>query len=177
MWTDLSEDIAMGIPNWSVQGGPTILTTMTESDWTIVLQIFRASRSRRGDQGRDDRKFLEISAAAAHLHLTGGEASDTRNFEFLLDLGPDIAPRGRSRTMDTFQSQSRRCPQTRNMSSHSISRKRADRPAFSRNYSTKRGHASSKRSASSSASSASRYDARKPRATTHPSWLSHLASS
>jgi len=66
---------------------------MTESDWTIVLQVFRASRSRRGDQGRDDRKFLEISAAAARLHLTGGEASDTRNFEILLDLGPNIAPR------------------------------------------------------------------------------------
>jgi Transposase DDE domain len=27
------------------------------------------------------------------FHLTGGEASDCRNFEILLDLGPDIAPR------------------------------------------------------------------------------------
>ena len=36
-----------------------MLTTMTESDWTIVLQVFRASRSRRGDKGRDDRKFME----------------------------------------------------------------------------------------------------------------------
>ena len=27
------------------------------------------------------------------FHLTGGEASDSRNFETLLDLGPDIAPR------------------------------------------------------------------------------------
>jgi transposase len=36
-----------------------MLTTMTEADWTIVLQIFEASRSRRGDKGRDDRKFLE----------------------------------------------------------------------------------------------------------------------
>ena len=36
-----------------------MLTTMTESDWAIVLQIFRASHSRRGDKGRDDRKFLE----------------------------------------------------------------------------------------------------------------------
>jgi transposase len=36
-----------------------MLTTMTESDWALVLQIFRASRSRRGDKGRDDRKFLE----------------------------------------------------------------------------------------------------------------------
>ena len=36
-----------------------MLTTMTDEDWTIVLQVFAASRSRRGDKGRDDRKFLE----------------------------------------------------------------------------------------------------------------------
>jgi transposase len=36
-----------------------MLTTMTEQDWTIVLQVFGASRSRRGDKGRDDRRFLE----------------------------------------------------------------------------------------------------------------------
>ena len=34
-----------------------MLTTMTEEDWTIVLKLFAASRSRRGDKGRDDRKF------------------------------------------------------------------------------------------------------------------------
>jgi len=27
------------------------------------------------------------------FHLTGGEASDSRNFEVLLDIGPDITPR------------------------------------------------------------------------------------
>ena len=36
-----------------------MLTTMTEEDWTIVLKLFEASRSRRGDKGRDDRRFLE----------------------------------------------------------------------------------------------------------------------
>jgi len=36
-----------------------MLTTMTEEDWTIVLRVFEASRSRRGDKGRDDRRFLE----------------------------------------------------------------------------------------------------------------------
>ena len=36
-----------------------MLTGMTDSDWEIVLAAFRASRSRRGDKGRDDRKFLE----------------------------------------------------------------------------------------------------------------------
>jgi transposase len=167
-----------------------MLTAMTEADWTIVLRVFAASRSRRGDKGRDDRKFLEAlhyfvvhnitwralpekfghwnsvwkavlaaepirnfrsvlrcpggderdSAFGAdvrfhrgarpclgsgckrgqhdqalgrsrggfstkiHLktdfdglpiafHLTGGEASDSRNFEMLLDIGPDFTPR------------------------------------------------------------------------------------
>ncbi len=164
-----------------------MLTKMTEQDWAIAVEVFRACLSRRGDNGRDDRKFLEalhyftahnitwralpaefgnwnsvwkrfsrlsrsgvfeaffeafaslsetahlaqmfdativrahVSAAGAkgggkakrsrrgfstkiHLetdldgyplgfHLTGGEASDSRNFETLLDIGPDIDPR------------------------------------------------------------------------------------
>jgi transposase len=36
-----------------------MLTRMTEEDWVIALEVFRATRSRRGDKGRDDRKFLE----------------------------------------------------------------------------------------------------------------------
>ena len=167
-----------------------MLTKMTEEDWVLVLEVFHACRSRRGDKGQDDRKFFEalhyftvhnitwralpaefgswnsiwkrfwrlsrsgvfetffealaslserahlvqmfdstvirahVSAAGAkrgqdgealgrsrggfstkiHLktdldgypigfHLTGGEASDSRNFEVLLDLGPDVDPR------------------------------------------------------------------------------------
>jgi hypothetical protein len=31
---------------------------MTEEDWVLVLEVFHACRSRRGDKGRDDRKFL-----------------------------------------------------------------------------------------------------------------------
>src|SRR4051794_37534710 len=167
-----------------------MLTRMTDEDWEIVVQVFRAVRSRRGDKGRDDRTFLEalhyfavhnitwralpaafgnwnsiwkrfwrlsqagvfeaffdalaatsrtahlvqmldstvvrahVSAAGAkggqdgqalgrsrggfstkiHLkadldglplafHLTEGQASDSPQFEILLDLGPDITPR------------------------------------------------------------------------------------
>jgi hypothetical protein len=33
---------------------------MTEQDWELVLDAFRAARSRRGDKGRDDRRFLEV---------------------------------------------------------------------------------------------------------------------
>ena len=167
-----------------------MLTRMSEEDWTIVLAAFEASRSRRGDKGDDDRRFLEalhyfcvhnitwralpaqfgpwnsvwkrfwrLSRAGGvrghvrsargverdgpsradvrlhggararvgggrkrgqqdqalgrsrggfstkiHLkadfdggplafHLTGGEAGDSRHFETLLDIGPDITPR------------------------------------------------------------------------------------
>jgi hypothetical protein len=35
-----------------------MLTMMTDADWTTVLKVLEASRSRRGDKGRDDKKFL-----------------------------------------------------------------------------------------------------------------------
>ena len=47
-----------------------MLTTMTEADWTLALQIFRAARSRRGDKGRDDRKFLEALQYFAVHNIT-----------------------------------------------------------------------------------------------------------
>ena len=36
-----------------------MLTQMTEKDWEIVLTVFDAAQSRRGEPGHDDRKFLE----------------------------------------------------------------------------------------------------------------------
>jgi transposase len=36
-----------------------MLTGMTEEDWATVLHVFRASCSRRGAKGRNDRRFLE----------------------------------------------------------------------------------------------------------------------
>ena len=36
-----------------------VLTPMTEQDWCVVLEVFRGCLSRRGDKGRDDRRFLE----------------------------------------------------------------------------------------------------------------------
>jgi hypothetical protein len=35
-----------------------MLTKMTHADWVTVLKVFEASRSRCGDKGRDDKKFL-----------------------------------------------------------------------------------------------------------------------
>ena len=37
----------------------TMLTRMTDEDWAVAQAVFVAVRSRRGDKGRDDRKFLE----------------------------------------------------------------------------------------------------------------------
>jgi transposase len=36
-----------------------MLTRMTDEEWALVLELFRACRSRRGDRGRDDRRSLE----------------------------------------------------------------------------------------------------------------------
>jgi transposase len=36
-----------------------MLTQMTDGDWELAVSIFRAVRSKRGEPGRDDRKFLE----------------------------------------------------------------------------------------------------------------------
>ena len=40
-----------------------MLTGMSEEQWTLVVDIFRAVRSRRGDKGRNDRRFLEETRA------------------------------------------------------------------------------------------------------------------
>src|SRR4051812_16372397 len=36
-----------------------MLTEMTDAEWEIVVEAFRAARSRRGGRGRDDRRVLE----------------------------------------------------------------------------------------------------------------------
>ena len=36
-----------------------MLTQMTEEDWSIAVEVFQAVRSKRGEPGHDDRKFLE----------------------------------------------------------------------------------------------------------------------
>src|ERR1700716_1957988 len=62
------------------------------------------SRRKRGQEGQALERSRGGFSTKIHLktdfdghpiafHLTGGEASDSRNFETLLDIGPDIAPR------------------------------------------------------------------------------------
>jgi transposase len=47
-----------------------MLTRMTDADWAQVVEIFRACRSRRGDKGRDDRRFLEAIPDFAVHNIT-----------------------------------------------------------------------------------------------------------
>jgi transposase len=47
-----------------------MLTLMTDEDWATVLAVFRACCSRRGDKGRDDRKFLEAMHYFAVHNIT-----------------------------------------------------------------------------------------------------------
>jgi transposase len=60
--------------------------------------------AQKGAQGPGARPFTRRISTKIHLkcdldglplafHLTGGEASDSRNFETRLDIGPDITPR------------------------------------------------------------------------------------
>jgi hypothetical protein len=37
---------------------PDMLTGMTQREWSIVLEVFDAAQSSRGEPGHDDRKFL-----------------------------------------------------------------------------------------------------------------------
>lgn len=36
-----------------------MLTRLSEEEWALVVMVFRACLPRRGDNGRDDRRFLE----------------------------------------------------------------------------------------------------------------------
>ena len=66
MWTESLTCISNGFPNRALfeslrdrHRGPDMLTGMTERDWSIVLEVFDAVQSSRGEPGHDDRKFLE----------------------------------------------------------------------------------------------------------------------
>ena len=58
-----------------------MLTRMTDEDWAIVLEVFRACRSRRGDKGRDDRKFLEALHYFTVHNITWRALPEVRKLE------------------------------------------------------------------------------------------------
>jgi hypothetical protein len=91
-----------------------MLAAMTEEDWTIVLKVFEASRSRRGDKGRNDRKFLEalqyFVVSQHHLAAGGGGrlgVGPARGLTLLSSL-PRIATNSASSSMALHPRPSRR---------------------------------------------------------------------
>ncbi len=54
-----------------------MLTRMAEEDWAVAQEVFRVACSRRGDRGRDDRRFLEALHYFA-VQLPVGQAQHAR---------------------------------------------------------------------------------------------------
>jgi transposase len=54
---------------------------------------WRSPRALRGGFSTKIRLKTDLDGYPIGFHLTGGEASDSRNFEVLLGLGPDVDPR------------------------------------------------------------------------------------
>src|SRR6185436_15468426 len=75
---------------------------------------------------------VDLGGLPLAFHLTGGEASDSRNFEILLDLGPDIAPRAAITDKVTMPKPIAIIPANAGSvrSSHTNHTRSLDRPAF-----------------------------------------------
>jgi Transposase DDE domain len=113
------------------------------------------------------------------FHLTGGEASDSRNFETLLDIGPDINSRAALGDKGYDSKSNRQAARQRGICPAIPYRSNTkDMPAlFFQEFFTRAALTSSNQSASSNDSNASHCAARRQLEITVPSWLSHSASS
>ena len=74
-----------------------MLTTMTDADGRLFCRCLRASRSRRGDKGRDDRKFLEALHYFAVHNITWRALPERiraleQRVETVLAIEPDPGP-------------------------------------------------------------------------------------
>ena len=70
-----------------------MLTTMTEEDWTIVLMVFEASRSRRGDKGRERPEVSRSSAVfRGSQHHLAGSPGEVRALEQRLETVLALEP-------------------------------------------------------------------------------------
>ena len=81
-----------------------MLTHLTEQDWERVLDVFHAARSKRGEPGRDDRKFLEALVFFTVHNITwralpaefGNWNSVCKRFWRLSSAGTEVASVGRT---------------------------------------------------------------------------------
>src|SRR4051794_35472323 len=72
-----------------------MLTEMTDAEWEIVVEAFRAARSRRGGRGRGDRKFLEaLHFFTVHNITSRALPRDFRQSNRLLERVPRLSQRG-----------------------------------------------------------------------------------
>ena len=75
-----------------------MLTKMTERNWVLVHEVFDACRSRRGDKGRDDRKFLEaLHCFTGPQHYLASAAGRVRLLEQRLEALQAPEPQRRVR--------------------------------------------------------------------------------
>jgi hypothetical protein len=98
------------------------------------------------------------------FHLTGGEASDSRNFETLLDIGPDIDPRAALGDKGYDSKSNRDAARQRGICPVIPYRSNVkDKSASFQRFSTRAAPVSSKQSANSNGSSASHCVAKRQR--------------
>ena len=93
------------------------------------------------------------------FHFTGGEASDSRNFETLLDVGPDLNPRAALGDKGYNSKSNRDAARNAEYPGDPYDPTPRMCPPSSRKHCTRTRHALNKLSASSNASSVSHFDA------------------
>ena len=100
-----------------------MLTGMTERDWSIVLEVFDAAQSSRGEPGHDDRKFLEA------VHYFTGHSITWRALPSEFGKWNSVWKRfwrlSRSGVFEAFFQLLAECSQTAHWSSSSTARQHA----------------------------------------------------
>ena len=73
-----------------------MLTRMTDEDWAMVLEVFAAACSRRGDKGRNDRGFWRRCISSPSTTSPGAPCrpSSGGRLEALLAAEPGRGVRG-----------------------------------------------------------------------------------
>jgi hypothetical protein len=135
-----------------------MLTKMTDADWIKVLRVFEIVRSRRGDKGRDDRKFLSA------LHYFSVHNITWRALPAEFGIGPDIDPRAALGDKGYDSKSNRNAARQRGICPVIPYRSNVkDIPPSFQRFSTRAAPVSSKQSANSNDSSASHCVVRRQR--------------
>ena len=114
--------------------------------------------------------IADASGDIIAFHLTGGEASDARHFDVLLDIGPDIQPRAVICDKGYASKANREVARKRGIAPvipHKANER--DKPAFIARTLYKARSRIERASDASSASNASPFDARRPPGTSDQS--------